>query len=124
MKCGQVGIDILLVPSKDWKEITPYHTHMAIVRGIENGFSVVRQTYEGLSASADFNGNVLSTMNHFYTDEKVLVSEVPIGGITTIYNIIGDLFAWFNIVAFILFVLFRFKKIEEYVLKGRKFYTS
>jgi apolipoprotein N-acyltransferase len=59
-KIGKEGVDILLVPSWDWKKITPYHTNMAIVRGIENGFSVVRQTNERLSTKLCKRGFVTS----------------------------------------------------------------
>jgi apolipoprotein N-acyltransferase len=113
-KIGKEGVDILLVPSWDWKKITPYHTNMAIVRGIENGFSVVRQTNEGMSASADYHGRVLSSMNHFNTKERLLLSNVPTKGITTIYSIVGDLFAWMNIFIFFLFVWLRFKNNNQH----------
>ncbi len=42
--------DMLVVPTGDWKAISPYHTHMAAVRCIENGVSMLKSTSNGLSA--------------------------------------------------------------------------
>ena len=93
---GQGGADVMLVPSYDWWEIAPFHTHMAAFRAIENGFSMIRATGEGLSAAFDYQGRVLSTGDYFTTD-KAMVSHLPTQGVSTIYTLIGDLFAWLSI---------------------------
>jgi len=93
-QAGVAGADILLVPSGDWWHISPYHTYMAVMRGIENGFSVVRQVSGGLSIATDPRGNVLASMDFFKNEEKVNVAYVPTKGIRTIYSVIGDVFAW------------------------------
>jgi apolipoprotein N-acyltransferase len=98
---GYEGIDILFVPSGDWKAIDPYHTNMLAFRAIENGFSVVRITALGLSASYDYQGRTLATMDYFKTTDKVFTAYVPEKGITTIYSKIGDVFAWLSIAGFI-----------------------
>jgi apolipoprotein N-acyltransferase len=85
------GIDILLVPSNDWKAIDPWHTNMAKFRAIEQGFNMVRHTSNGLSIGADYTGTVISEMDHFMDDEKVLITLLPTKGITTLYSIIGDI---------------------------------
>jgi len=54
------NIDIMLIPANDWKPIAPFHSQVGAIRGIEHGFSVVRQTYEGLSFASDFTGRVLN----------------------------------------------------------------
>ncbi len=99
------GIDIMLAPSWDWREIDPYHTWMTAFRGIENGFSVVRQTNDGLSQASDYQGNILASMDHFTTDEHVMISQVPIKGSITIYSRIGDVFAWLCIVALAMMIV-------------------
>ena len=50
---GMNGTGLLLVPSKDWFEIDPIHSQMAVFRAIENGMSLVRQTDAGLSIAVD-----------------------------------------------------------------------
>jgi apolipoprotein N-acyltransferase len=96
------GIDILLVPSNDWRSIDPWHTHMARFRAIEQGFNMVRHASNGLSIGADYTGTVISEMDHFVDDEKVLVTLSPTKGTTTLYSIIGDIFPVFCIALLIL----------------------
>jgi len=95
------GLDtgVMLVPSWDWREISPFHTHMASFRAVEDGFSMVRATGDGFSAAFDYQGRILSTADSFRTD-RAMVSHVPSQGVQTIYSIIGDLFAWLSIAGF------------------------
>jgi apolipoprotein N-acyltransferase len=94
-------IDILLVPSFDWKEITPINTQMATFRAIEHGYSLIRCTGEGLSIAVDPYGRTLAALTYFNTDEQIMISDVPVKGIKTIYSQIGDLFAWLCVVGFV-----------------------
>ncbi|GHO58742.1 apolipoprotein N-acyltransferase [Ktedonobacter robiniae] len=91
---GQARTDILLAPSNDWKEIDPWHTHAATYRAIENGFSLVRQTNNGLSLAVDDKGRTLASVDYFSTDDQTMVAFVPVRGEQTIYAHIGDTFAW------------------------------
>ncbi len=84
----------LLAPSNDWREIDPWHTQMATFRAMEQGFSLVRHTSRGLSAAVDYQGRVLAAMDHFQATDRVMISQVPIQGMRTIYWQVGDLFAW------------------------------
>lgn len=93
-QAGRENIDILLMPSSDWSEINPLHSQMATFRGVENGFSVVRQAQKGLCLSTDYLGQIISSMDFFNAEDKVLVSNVPVKGVKTIYPYMGDLFAW------------------------------
>ncbi|MBT8220443.1 MAG: hypothetical protein KJP00_11485 [Bacteroidia bacterium] len=93
-KAGKADIDIMLVPAWDWKAIDPLHARMATFRAIENGFSMVRQTGEGLSIAVDHQGRTLAAMDHFTTADYTMKSSVPIKGVKTVYAYIGDTFAW------------------------------
>ena len=93
-QAGQANVDIMLVPSNDWKEIDPWHSHMARVRAIEQGFNLVRHTSKGLSVAADYHGRVLNSMDHYTASDRVLISQVPTRGRATIYSRIRDSFAW------------------------------
>jgi apolipoprotein N-acyltransferase len=97
-QAGRLQTDIMLVPSNDWREIDPWHTEMARFRAIEQGFNMVRQTSNGLSLATDTRGRVLSRMDHFSTADRVMVSQVPTRGVTTIYSKISDLFAWLCVI--------------------------
>ncbi len=84
--------DIMLVPAYDTKKISDYHTRVAFLRGVENGFSIVRQANEGTSISADYLGNTLTYQKFFYTQPSVMISDVPTRGEGTLYGSIGNIF--------------------------------
>ncbi len=109
-QAGRKNIDIMLVPGWDWKEITPLHTQMAVFRAVENGFSMVRQSGEGLSMAVDFLGRPLSVMDYFTTEDHVMISHVPKKGIPTIYSYVGDLFAWLCCAGFLILIVASFVK--------------
>lgn len=91
---GQAGADLLIVPARDSAPMDPCHTHMALVRAIENGASMVRQTDQGLSAAVDYQGRVLAAMDYFATVDRLMMVHVPRRGTITVYSRVGDLFAW------------------------------
>jgi apolipoprotein N-acyltransferase len=103
-QAGQAGADLMLVPSKDWREIDPSHSQLITFRAIENGYSLVRQTSEGLAMTVDYEGNVLGVSDYFTTDPQVMVTYVPMQGVRTIYATIGDLFAWLSIAGLVVLI--------------------
>jgi len=56
--------------------------------------SLIRSTGAGLSIAVNDLGQPLAVKNYFTTYASVMISHVPVKGVTTIYSIIGDLFAW------------------------------
>ena len=112
-QAGRNGTDILLVPGRDWREIDPLHTQMAVFRAIENGVSLVRQVDQGLSLAADPYGRVLATQDHFTGSERVMVAQVPTHGVSTIYPAIGDLLGWLAVAGFAAVVVWA-------VVRGRR----
>jgi apolipoprotein N-acyltransferase len=93
-QAGHARTDIMLAPSDDWPAIDPQHAQRAAFRAIENGFSLVRQSSNGLSTAVDYDGRVLAATDYFHTNQQVLVAYLPEHGTRTIYATIGDLFAW------------------------------
>jgi apolipoprotein N-acyltransferase len=93
-QAGRGGVDIMLDPSWDWRAIDPLHTEMAVARAVENGFSLVRQTPEGLSVAVDYQGRVLAAMDHFRTEDRMMIADVPTRGTRTPYALLGDWLAW------------------------------
>lgn len=115
-QAGKKNIDVMLVPANDWKEINPIHTYMASIRSIENGFSMVRSTKDGLSASFDYQGRLLNSMDDFTSDKKIMFSDVPIKSIRTIYPITRDIFAWISMIGITLFIftgIYPLKRLTE-----------
>lgn len=102
---ARAGVDLVALPSSDWRAIDPVHTQMAALRAIESGHSIVRATRFGLSAGVDPEGRLRGWMSHFDhpargseagvdagADGGVLLVELPRSGSTTLYGLWGD---WF-----------------------------
>lgn len=85
---------ILFLPSGDWYAIAPYHSYMAMFRGIENGCTVVRQASGGLSLVTDYRGKKLASFDFYNPGEKLWAANVITGHVATVYNVIGDAFAY------------------------------
>jgi apolipoprotein N-acyltransferase len=92
-QAGKADVDIMLAPSNDWKPIRKLHTRMASFRAIENGFSLLRATGNGLSAGFDYQGRMLAASDSFENDQNLMIADLPKKGVTTIYARIGDVFA-------------------------------
>ncbi|HEX6892907.1 MAG TPA: nitrilase-related carbon-nitrogen hydrolase, partial [Chryseolinea sp.] len=114
---GKKGADILLLPSGDWKEISPYHAQIAIVRAIENGTSLLRPVSGAISIACDYTGNVVARRNYYDNGEGVVVAYLATAGTNTFYSTIGDSFAW-ACVAGIVFI------VAAQVFKYSKRYTA
>jgi apolipoprotein N-acyltransferase len=120
-QASQAGADILLVPANDWKPVHTVHARAATFRAVENGFSLVRATGNGLSIAVDDIGRVLAQGEDFVTDPLTLVAEVPVKGRTTIYRSIGDGLAYLSIFGLAaLFVLARVRRRVEITANERE----
>jgi apolipoprotein N-acyltransferase len=100
-QAGKSKVDLMLVPADDWKEINPIHTYMSSLRAIENGFSMVRSTKDGLSAAFDYQGRLVASLDEFKTGKKIMLADLPTKGTQTLYTLIGDLFAWLCLIGII-----------------------
>jgi apolipoprotein N-acyltransferase len=104
---GDINADIVAVPSSDWRGIDPLHTRMAAFRAVEQGHSLLRSTRFGLSAAISPYGEMLSQMSSFDSNNKIMISQLPVKGIKTIYSIIGDIVIYLSIAFILLFFLNR-----------------
>ena len=86
--------DVLLLPSGDWYDITPYHSYMAAFRGIENGCTIVRQASGGLSLVTDYRGKKQASFDFYKAGTKLWTAYITIGHVSTIYSTIGDVFTY------------------------------
>ncbi len=90
---GKSGTDMLVVPTGDWKDISPAHTYMAAVRCIENGVSMLKSASNGLSAVIDDKGRILDSYDYFDGEKiKSLVYTMNISTSKTFYNVTAPLF--------------------------------
>ncbi len=105
------GAGLLLVPAWDFIVDGWLHDRMAILRGVESGFSIARVAKQGLLTLTDDRGHVLAerssadqlqnTSDPFTT----LIGSIPVRNDSTIYARTGDWFAWLNLVFAVLLFL-------------------
>jgi len=91
----QAGIRLMAVPANDFVKDGWIHARMAIMRGVENGFAVVRSAFNGLETVSDAQGRVLARASTVQAGMVRLSADVPLGPGPTLYTRIGDIFAWF-----------------------------
>ena len=111
-QAGRQNADIVLAPSYEAAKILSI-TYAQMLRSIENGFSFVRPCSNGLSIAVDYNGRILSSMNHFTTSNTIMYADVPTKGIKTIYTFIGDLFAWICVIGLFGFILIEVIRVRK-----------
>lgn len=103
-------VDIMLSPSYDWPgSSAPWY----ITATVENGFSMVRPTYNGYSYASDYNGKVIAHMHFNETKDGIMYADVPTKGVKVLYPVIGDMFGWVCLIAMFLlvgFIVFSKKK--------------
>ncbi len=102
-QAGKNNVDIMLGPSYDFPKSTGPDYWL---RTIENGFSFVRPTYNGITFAADYNGNILAQMDSDETEDGIMYADVPTKGIKTLYPIIGDSLGWISVLELLGCVVF------------------
>ena len=103
---GRHSAGLLLVPAWDFVLDRWSHGHIAVMRGVENGFSIVRAARQGYLTVSDNRGRILAETQSDSAQFATLLAEVPAEHETTIYQLFGDWFAWLAIVILI-FTAFR-----------------
>ena len=113
---GELGADMVIIPSSDWRGIDPLHTEMAAFRAVEQGHSVLRSTRFGLSAAITPYGDMVSQMSSFDENDKIMYAQLFAKGVTTLYSIIQDSFVYLCIVFLLYFMVItvRSKKQIDY----------
>src|SRR5262249_48113309 len=89
--------DILFVPAWDFVRDDWLHSRMAIMRGVENGFSIARNARQGRLSISDFRGKVLVEESSADGQEHVLIGTVPTRRVSTLYGRIGNFFGLLNV---------------------------
>ncbi len=108
---GKSRTDTLLVPASDWEMIKHLHHEMAVFRAVENGTSLIRATRWGISAVTDAYGNTMAITDSFLANEDVMVAQVPVKGVPTLYSRLGDWFAWACVLGLLGFVIWGIQNI-------------
>jgi apolipoprotein N-acyltransferase len=92
---SQGGVRLMAVPAGDLIDDAWIHGRLALMRGVENGFSVVHSAYRGLLTASDSRGRLIaSKMAWPRAGMTTIVADLPLGPGPTLYTRIGDVFAW------------------------------
>jgi apolipoprotein N-acyltransferase len=86
-------VRILAVPANDFVKDDWLHARMAMMRGVENGFALVRAASNGIATVSDAQGRVLVSARTYTPGLTVIRASVPLGPGPTLYTSIGDVFA-------------------------------
>lgn len=103
---GNAGTGVMLVPAWDFVVDRFWHGHIAVMRGVESGFSIARAAKQGYLTMSDDRGRILAETTSNSAPFATLMADVPAGHETTLYLLLGDLFAWLALVM-LLFTLVR-----------------
>ncbi|KAA2250742.1 hypothetical protein F0L68_38700 [Solihabitans fulvus] len=93
---GRLGAGLLAVPAWDFDVDAWSQSRVQSMRGVENGFAVVRAARQGYLTVTDPNGRVLGqTLADTSSPVNTLTVTVPVGdGAGTLYSRWGEWFAW------------------------------
>jgi len=104
---GRRGVRLMLVPAWDFRADTDLHARMAAVRGVENGFAVIRTAANGLLTVNDAYGRRIAAVPSDPDRPVTLVANVGLTRAETVYARTGDAFGWLTLVAAILLIGWR-----------------
>ena len=99
------GVGLLLVPAWDFDADGWWHGRMAILRGVESGFSIARAPKQGILSVSDNRGRVLAERSTGDAPFATLVASVPVQHESTLYDRFGNWFGWLNVVVLLLLVV-------------------
>lgn len=103
---GREDAGLMLVPAWDFTLDRLYHGHMAIMRGVESGFGMARAARRGYLTVSDNRGRILAETQSNSAPFATLLANVPAVHDNTVYQILGDWFAWLTL-ATLAFTLIR-----------------
>lgn len=111
-KYGNAGIGLMLVPGWDFRVDRAWHGHMAIMRGVEDGFSIAHSAKDGYLTVSDSRGRILAQTRSTSAPFATLNANVPTAYVQTVYLWLGDWFAWLAMAIF-LFTLIQLFRIHR-----------
>jgi apolipoprotein N-acyltransferase len=94
------GVRFLAVPAWDFVRDARLHSRMAVMRGVENGFTIARAAQHGVVTFSDAYGRILDEQASATEPDARLVRGLAAGPGATFYSRAGDWFGWVNVLVF------------------------
>ncbi len=91
---GRAGVGLILVPAWDFRVDRFWHGHIAVMRAVEDGYSLARSARNGYLTVADNRGRVLAEARSDSAPFATLLARVPAGHSATLFLTLGDWFGW------------------------------
>jgi apolipoprotein N-acyltransferase len=98
---------VMYVPAWDFIQDGWLHSRMAILRGGENGYAIVRTARQGQLTISDHKGKVLYEASCTNNKAAALIGKFPLVSTKTIYSQFGDWFGYFIAITAAIFILLR-----------------
>jgi apolipoprotein N-acyltransferase len=96
-KYGRARVGLMLVPGWDFNIDRAWHGHIAVMRGVEDGFSIARAAKNGYLTVSDNRGRILAERRSDAAPFVTLLAQVQTGHTWTLFQFLGDWFAWLAI---------------------------
>jgi apolipoprotein N-acyltransferase len=91
------GVALMVVPAWDFFLDGWSHGSMAIMRGVEGGFSVARSAKRSVLYASDDRGRVIAQHDTLFAPFATVIATVPVRHDVTLYAKFGDWFGWLNL---------------------------
>ena len=107
---GRRHAAVMLVPAWDFAYLDGWlEARTTVMRGVENGYTIIRASREGLLTASDPYGRILAEIPSSAMPGRSLLARVTVANpLPTVYTRIGNGFGWLCVVAAVLlFVLSR-----------------
>jgi apolipoprotein N-acyltransferase len=101
---GGEGVGLMLVPAWDFRVDAFWHGHIAVMRAVEDGFTLVRAARRGFLTVADDRGRIVAETASNAAPFTVLTAKVRTGHDHTVFQLFGDWFGWCAIALFVFVV--------------------
>jgi apolipoprotein N-acyltransferase len=84
---------VVVAPASDWRGSEVIHQRMAVVRGVESGFSLARAARGGILSANDSRGRLIAMRAPVHGGDTMATADLPIGTGRTLYSRTDD---WFG----------------------------
>lgn len=91
---GLAGVGLMLTPAWDFRVDGIWHGHIAVMRAVEDGFSLARASRNGLLTLANNRGRIVAETASDTAPFAMLLATVPAGRGYTLFLLLGDWFGW------------------------------
>jgi len=91
---GRAGVGLMLTPGWDFIVDAFWHGHIAVMRAVEDGFSLVRAAKHSTLLVTNDRGRVIAETASGSAPFATLLADVPAGHDGTLFQMWGDWFGW------------------------------